>query len=61
MLSAHFTTLEMGARALTLLGPTSVMYLTPKNALIAELSRRNRGRHTVRRSPATGCATCCRA
>ncbi|HEU4604041.1 MAG TPA: hypothetical protein VFS24_18850 [Steroidobacteraceae bacterium] len=47
MLSAHFTTLEMGARALTLLGPTSVMYLTPRNALIAELSRRSRGRHTV--------------
>lgn len=48
MLSAHFTTLEMGARALTLLGPASIMYLTPKNALIAELSRRNRGRHTVK-------------
>jgi len=47
MLSAHFTTLELGARALTLLGPTSIMYLTPKNALVAELSRRNRGRHTV--------------
>ena len=47
MLSAHFTTLEMGARALTLLGPTSIMYLTPSNPLIAELSRRNRGRHTV--------------
>lgn len=47
LLSAHFTTLEMGARALTLLGPTSVMYLTPGNALIAELSRRSRGRHTV--------------
>lgn len=47
MLSAHFTTLEMGARALTLLGPTSVMYLTPGNPLIAELSRRNRARHTV--------------
>jgi KDO2-lipid IV(A) lauroyltransferase len=47
MLSAHFTTLEMGARALTLLGPTSVMYLTPSNPLIAELSRRNRERHTV--------------
>lgn len=47
MLSAHFTTLEMGARALTLLGPTSVMYLTPSNALIAELSRRNREKHTV--------------
>ena len=47
MLSAHFTTLEMGARALTLLGPTSIMYLTPSNALIAELSRRGRARHTV--------------
>lgn len=47
MLSAHFTTLEMGARALTLLGPTSIMYLTPQNPLIAELSRRGRARHTV--------------
>lgn len=47
MLSAHFTTLEMGARGLTLLGPTSIMYLTPSNALIAELSRRGRTRHTV--------------
>lgn len=47
MLSAHFTTLEMGARALTLLGPMSVMYLTPANALIAELSRRGRSRHAT--------------
>src|SRR5262245_8994871 len=47
LLSAHFTTLETGARALTLLGPTSIMYLTPGNALIAELSRRGRTRHTV--------------
>src|SRR5262245_15766346 len=47
MLSAHFTTLEMGARALTLLGPTSIMYLTPKNTLVAELSRRKRSRQTV--------------
>ncbi|HEY5809223.1 MAG TPA: hypothetical protein VIT67_14715 [Povalibacter sp.] len=47
MLSAHFTPLEMGARGLTLLGPTSIMYLTPGNALIAELSRRGRTRHTV--------------
>jgi Kdo2-lipid IVA lauroyltransferase/acyltransferase len=47
LLSAHFTTLEIGARALTLLGPTSIMYLTPSNPLIAELSRRGRGRHTV--------------
>jgi len=47
VLTAHFTALESGARALTLLGPTSIMYLTPKNALIAELSRRSRARHTV--------------
>lgn len=47
LLSAHFTTLEMGARALTLLGPTSIMYLTPRNPLIAEFSRRGRSRHTV--------------
>jgi KDO2-lipid IV(A) lauroyltransferase len=47
MLSAHFTSLEMGARGLTLLGPTSIMYLTPSNDLIAELSRRGRARHTV--------------
>lgn len=47
LLTAHFTTLEMGARALTLLGPTSIMYLTPSNPLIAELSRRGRARHTV--------------
>jgi KDO2-lipid IV(A) lauroyltransferase len=47
LLTAHFTTLETGARALTLLVPTSIMYLTPKNALIAELSRRSRARHTV--------------
>jgi len=47
ILSAHFTPLEMGARALTLLGPMSTMYLTPSNDLIAELSRRGRARHTV--------------
>jgi Kdo2-lipid IVA lauroyltransferase/acyltransferase len=47
VLTAHFTTLESGARALTLLGPTSIMYLTPKNELIAELARRGRARHTV--------------
>jgi Kdo2-lipid IVA lauroyltransferase/acyltransferase len=51
LLSAHFTPLECGARALTLLGPTSIMYMTPKNALIAELSRRGRARHTVQAIP----------
>lgn len=47
MLSAHFTTLEMGARALTLIGPMAVMYLTPSNPLVAELSRRGRTRHAT--------------
>lgn len=47
MLSAHFTCLEMGARALCMQRPASIMYLTPSNALIAELSRRRRSEHTV--------------
>lgn len=51
LLTAHFTTLEMGARALTLLGSTSITYLTPSNPLIAELSRRGRARHTVQAIP----------
>ena len=47
MLSAHFSTLELGVRALGLLKPFSFMYLTPKNPLIAELSRRYRSRHAL--------------
>jgi KDO2-lipid IV(A) lauroyltransferase len=47
LLSAHFTTLELGAKALALVGPTSLMYLTPQNPLIAELSRRGRARKAV--------------
>jgi len=48
LLSAHFTCLEMGARALTIHTPTSIMYMTPRNPLIAEFARRSRGRHAVR-------------
>ena len=48
LLSAHFTTLEMGARALCLHGPTAIMYQMPKNQLIAELSLRGRTRHAAR-------------
>jgi len=48
LLSAHFTTLEMGARALCLRVPTAIMYQTPKNALIAELSLRRRAAHATR-------------
>jgi Kdo2-lipid IVA lauroyltransferase/acyltransferase len=48
LLSAHFTCLEMGARALTMHTPTSVMYRVPRNPLIAEFARRSRGRHAVK-------------
>lgn len=48
LLSAHFTTLEMGARALCIHGPTAIMYQTPRNALIAELSLRGRTAHAHR-------------
>ncbi|HSN71662.1 MAG TPA: hypothetical protein VLT59_09125 [Steroidobacteraceae bacterium] len=51
LLSAHFTTLEMGARALGTATPTSIMYATPRNPLIAELARRGRGRHAVNAIP----------
>jgi Kdo2-lipid IVA lauroyltransferase/acyltransferase len=47
LLSAHFTTLELGAKSLALVGPTSLMYLTPHNALLAEMSRRGRARKAV--------------
>jgi KDO2-lipid IV(A) lauroyltransferase len=48
LLSAHFTTLEMGARALCMNGPTAIMYQTPRNALIAALSLRGRTMHAQR-------------
>jgi KDO2-lipid IV(A) lauroyltransferase len=48
LLSAHFTTLEMGARALCMNGPTAIMYQTPRNALIAALSLRGRAMHAQR-------------
>ena len=48
LLSAHFTTLEMGARALCMNGPTAIMYQTPRNALIAALSLRGRAMHARR-------------
>jgi KDO2-lipid IV(A) lauroyltransferase len=48
LLSAHFTTLEMGARALCMNGPTAIMYQTPRNALVAALSLRRRAMHARR-------------
>jgi KDO2-lipid IV(A) lauroyltransferase len=42
LLSAHFTALEMGARALCIHGSTAITYQTPQNPLIAALSLRAR-------------------
>lgn len=46
LMSAHFTTLEMGAAAAVFTLPGAVVYQTPNNPLIAELSLRGRRRHT---------------
>lgn len=48
LLSAHFTTLEMGALALTRATPTAIMYQTPRSPLIAEISLRRRRALAVR-------------
>lgn len=44
LLSAHFTTLEMGAATMALNSRTAVMYQPPHNPLIGELSLRGRRR-----------------
>lgn len=46
LLSAHFTTLEIGAATMTLSSRTAAMYQPPRNPLIAELSLRARRRLT---------------
>ncbi len=48
LLSAHFTTLEIGARALCARLPVSVMYRPTKNALLGYFLTRNRRRRTRR-------------
>ena len=48
LLSAHFTALEMSARALCIHGPTAITYQTPRDPLIAELSLRSRSVHALR-------------
>lgn len=46
LLSAHFTTLEIGCRAFTLAHPVSIMYRPTKNALLGRFLAHNRARHT---------------
>jgi KDO2-lipid IV(A) lauroyltransferase len=45
LLSAHFTTLEIGCRALSARRPVSVMYRPTRNALLGYFLARNRARH----------------
>lgn len=51
LLSAHFTTLEIGARALCARLPVSVMYRPTKNALLGFFLARNRRRRARRAIP----------
>lgn len=44
LLSAHFTTLEIGARILATFEPINIMYRPTKNELLARFLERNRGR-----------------
>lgn len=51
LLSAHFTTLEIGARAICARRPTSIMYRPTKNAVLERFLQHNRGRHAKRAIP----------
>lgn len=51
LLSAHFTTLEIGARALCARIPASIMYRPTRNAVLERFLMRNRGKHAKRAIP----------
>ncbi len=51
LLSAHFTTLEIGGRLLGLFAPFHLMYRRNDNPLLEEVVRRNRMRHFERAIP----------
>jgi KDO2-lipid IV(A) lauroyltransferase len=51
LLSAHFTTLEIGARSLTARLPTSIMYRPTSNLVLERFLARNRGRQAKRAIP----------
>lgn len=51
LLSAHFTTLEIGARALCARMPMNIMYRPTRNALLSYFLTRNRARHARRAIP----------
>jgi KDO2-lipid IV(A) lauroyltransferase len=51
LLSAHFTTLEIGARSLCVRLPTNIMYRPTKNEVLERFLMRNRGRQAKRAIP----------
>jgi KDO2-lipid IV(A) lauroyltransferase len=51
LLSAHFTTLEVGGRLLSLHAPFHVLYRSHKNPVIETLQRRSRRRHFEKAIP----------
>jgi Kdo2-lipid IVA lauroyltransferase/acyltransferase len=51
LLSAHFTTLEIGARALCARMPTNIMYRPTNNEVLERFLMRNRGRQAKRAIP----------
>jgi len=51
LLSAHFTTLELGARALCARVPMNIMYRPTRNALLSHFLARNRARRARRAIP----------
>lgn len=48
LLAAHFTTLEIGARAITARRPVSIMYRPAKNEVLGRFLQANRARRTRR-------------
>lgn len=51
LLSAHFTTLEIGARTLCVRMPTNIMYRPTSNLVLEAFLMRNRGRQAKRAIP----------
>jgi Kdo2-lipid IVA lauroyltransferase/acyltransferase len=51
LLSAHFTTLEIGARSLTARGPTNIMYRPTSNIVLERFLAKNRSKHAKRAIP----------
>jgi KDO2-lipid IV(A) lauroyltransferase len=51
LLSAHFTTLEIGARALCARVPTCIMYRPTRNVVLERFLMRNRSKHAKRAIP----------